>query len=80
MLSELIIKQIFKSIAICVFLFLSDLKASGSYFNISLSTSDDRILINTDTDYDIYGYQFQITNISLTDCFDSSGSNFYISE
>tara|TARA_Y100000994_G_scaffold112275_1_gene92485 strand:- start:1638 stop:2939 length:1302 start_codon:yes stop_codon:yes gene_type:complete len=79
MLSELIIKQIFKSIAICVFLFLSDLKASGSYFNISLSTSDDRILINTDTDYDIYGYQFQITNISLTDCFDSSGSNFYIS-
>ena len=78
MIYQTINRHIAKSILVCIIFFSNNLNASGSYFNISLSTSNDRLLVNTDTDYNIYGYQFQITNISLSDCIDSSGSGFYI--
>ena len=78
-MSKLITKQIFKSIMIYALLFFANLSASESYFNISLSTSSDTLFINADTDYDFYGYQFEITNIDLFDCIDPSGSDFFIS-
>ena len=78
MIYKIISKYIFKSVLVCILLFSAKLNASDSYFNISLSTLEDRLLINTDTDYNIYGYQFQITNVSLSDCIDPSGSEFYV--
>ena len=59
-------KNIIKIIVVYFFLFSNQLNASDSYFNISLSTSNNNLFVNVDTSYDIYSYQFQIANISLS--------------
>lgn len=71
-------KYIIRPVSICFLLLLNYLNASGTFFDISLSTDNNRLYVNTDTDYSIVGYQVTITNISLEDCIDESGSGFNV--
>lgn len=68
----------FKFLSLIIFISYS--YTQQTFFNISsevqiTNSNTYTITFNVSTDYDIYGYQFDISNISLTECIDNSGLN-----
>ena len=58
---------------IIILLLIAYVSAQENYFDISLFASSDTLQIKTNSSYDIYGYQFQISNLTLLNCQDPNG-------